>query len=81
MNELPQVWCDFGGFFLARAAREKKMEGLSLPINRLDANLRGHPDILVMKPADALQLNDLPLIWRLDWPAARRILSQLQMSP
>ncbi len=57
------------------------MEGLSLPINRLDANLRGHPDILVMKPADALQLNDLPLIWRLDWPAARRILSQLQMSP
>jgi len=46
---------------------------LPFPSNRLHANLRGHPDIFMMEPADAHQLDDLPLFWRLDWPAVRRI--------
>jgi hypothetical protein len=35
---------------------------VSLRINRLDANLRGHPDIFVMESTDALQLDNLPLL-------------------
>ena len=34
-----------------------------------------------MEPPDALQLDDLPFLRRLDWPAARRILLQGQMGP
>jgi hypothetical protein len=49
------------------------VSALPFPSNRLHANLRGHPGIFMMEPADAHQLDDLPLFWRLDWPAVRRI--------
>jgi len=39
----------------------------------LHANLRGYSDIFMVEATDALQLDYLPLLWQLDWPAVRRI--------
>ncbi len=47
---------------------------LCLPFIRPENHLGGHPNVFMMEPADALELNHPPLFWRLNWSSGWSVL-------